>query len=99
MHSMTKTHALTLPSLIKNSPIYELAKKICSTLKEKGFEAYLVGGTVRDFILLPHKIPHDLDIATSAQVEDIFSISSVKPHTLTPWAKVEGTTVTYPAKD
>jgi uncharacterized protein (DUF488 family) len=31
-------------------------------------------------------------------VEDIFSITSVKPHTLTPWAEVHGTTITYPAK-
>ena len=29
-------------------------------------------------------------------VEDIFSITSCKPHTLTPWALVQGTTITYP---
>jgi uncharacterized protein (DUF488 family) len=31
-------------------------------------------------------------------VEDIFSISSAKPHTLTPWAVVRGATITYPAQ-
>lgn len=31
-------------------------------------------------------------------VEDIFSITNVKPHTLTPWAHVEGKKVTYPGK-
>ncbi|HEV2600845.1 MAG TPA: DUF488 domain-containing protein [Candidatus Babeliales bacterium] len=30
-------------------------------------------------------------------VEDIYSITSSKPHTLTPWALVQGTTITYPA--
>lgn len=31
--------------------------------------------------------------------KDIFSITSVKDHTLTPWACVHGTTITYPASD
>lgn len=35
---------------------------------------------------------HDID------VEDIFSITSVKAHTLTPWAVVHGKKITYPAK-
>lgn len=42
-------------------------------LNEKSFEAYLVGGSVRD--LLSNKVPHDFDIATSASpkdMEDVF---------------------------
>ena len=74
MYSMTNTHPLLLPVLIRDSLIYQTAKKICLALKEKGFEAYIVGGAVRDFIILSHKIPHDLDIATSAQGQDIFSL-------------------------
>jgi uncharacterized protein (DUF488 family) len=35
---------------------------------------------------------HDID------VEDIYSLTSVKPHTLTPWAVVKGTSITYPAQ-
>ena len=31
-------------------------------------------------------------------VEDIFSMTSVKPHKLTPWAVVHGTQITYPGK-
>ena len=31
------------------------------------------------------------------QVEDIYSLTSSKPHTMTPWAKVQGKTITYPA--
>ncbi len=30
-------------------------------------------------------------------VQDIFSATSSKPHELTPWAHVEGTTITYPS--
>ncbi len=30
------------------------------------------------------------------QVEDIFSITSIKPHHMTPWAVIKGTTITYP---
>ncbi len=30
------------------------------------------------------------------QVEDIFSITSIKPHDMTPWAIVKGMTITYP---
>jgi uncharacterized protein (DUF488 family) len=30
-------------------------------------------------------------------VQDIYSITSVKSHRLTPWAKAQGTTITYPA--
>lgn len=30
-------------------------------------------------------------------VEDIYSLTNVKPHTLTPWAKVQGAAITYPA--
>ncbi len=32
------------------------------------------------------------------EVKDIYSLTSVKDHTLTPWAKVQGTTLTYPAE-
>lgn len=40
----------------------------------------------------------DALIVRGIQVEDIYSITSAKPHTLTPWAVVDGTTVTYPEK-
>jgi len=39
----------------------------------------------------------DALVVRGIDVEDIFSITSVKPHILTPWAHVEGTTITYPA--
>lgn len=46
---------------------------VLNTLKNSGFEAFLVGGCVRDMLL--DKMPHDYDIATNAlpsQVEEIF---------------------------
>lgn len=38
----------------------------------------------------------DALLVRGINVEDIFSLTSVKPHTLTPWAQVDGTTITYP---
>ncbi|MBS1987053.1 DUF488 domain-containing protein [Candidatus Dependentiae bacterium] len=39
----------------------------------------------------------DALLVRGIEVEDIFSLTSSKPHTLTPWAVVDGTTITYPA--
>ena len=39
----------------------------------------------------------DALVARGIEVEDIFSATVVKPHKLTPFARVRGTTVTYPA--
>ena len=40
----------------------------------------------------------DALLAHGINITDIYSITSAKPHTLTPWAVVHGTTVSYPAK-
>ena len=45
------------------------AKKVIKTLNKAGYEAYLVGGCIRD-LLLGHK-PKDFDIATSATPEQV----------------------------
>jgi len=53
--------------------IPDFIKKIMEHFETKGFQAFLVGGCVRDFIL--GKIPSDYDIATNAlpaQVKEIF---------------------------
>ena len=42
--------------------------KIITTLQENGFEAYAVGGCVRDSIL--GRVPGDWDITTSAMPEE-----------------------------
>jgi uncharacterized protein (DUF488 family) len=41
----------------------------------------------------------DALLVRGVAVEDIFSKSNSKPHTLTPWAKVRGQKITYPAAD
>lgn len=48
--------------------IPENAKKIIETLEQNGYEAYVVGGCVRDAIL--KKMPMDWDITTSAKPEE-----------------------------
>ncbi|MBQ9549862.1 MAG: CCA tRNA nucleotidyltransferase [Lachnospiraceae bacterium] len=47
----------------------EKAEKIIRTIEDAGFEAYAVGGCVRDFLL--GKKPNDWDITTSALPEEI----------------------------
>ena len=42
---------------------------IVKRLREEGYESYLAGGCVRDFLL--DKTPQDYDIATSARPEDV----------------------------
>ena len=51
----------------------EFATSIVQTLRQHGFQAYLVGGCVRDLLL--HRAPKDYDVATNAtphQVMEIF---------------------------
>ena len=40
----------------------------------------------------------DALLVRDLQVDDIYSLTQVKPHQLTPWAKVSGMTITYPAQ-
>lgn len=49
--------------------IPEAPKQIINTLRQHGFEAYAVGGCVRDSLL--GLTPHDWDVCTSAQPEEI----------------------------
>jgi tRNA nucleotidyltransferase (CCA-adding enzyme) len=59
----------------ENSPIFSIPKEVANvaqTLETNGFEAYLVGGCVRD-LLLKNK-PRDWDITTNATPEDIIKL-------------------------
>ena len=53
-----------------NFPDY--TKKILQALNDAGFEAYLVGGAVRDLLL--GRTPGDYDITTSALPEEVLSV-------------------------
>lgn len=52
--------------------IPEYVKNILSGLEKAGYEAYLVGGCVRD--LLMNRVPFDWDITTNARPEEILKI-------------------------
>ena len=54
--------------------IPDYIKEIINLLKENGFEAYLVGGSVRDFLM--GRIPDDLDMTTSATPDEMLSVFS-----------------------
>lgn len=51
------------------TPNFATAVDIVLTLREKGYEAYLAGGCVRDLLL--GREPHDYDVATSASPDVI----------------------------
>lgn len=54
--------------------IFENAKPILTKLIENGYDAYFVGGCVRDKLL--NRVIGDIDIATSALPEEVMSIFS-----------------------
>ena len=55
-----------------NEKIPKDALTIIETIEKAGFEAYIVGGCVRD--LLMNRTPHDWDITTSAKPEQVKKI-------------------------
>ena len=60
-----------IPLLIANRAV----EKVLNTLHQAGFEAYVVGGAVRD-LLLGHK-PKDFDVATNATPEQVNKLLSM----------------------
>ncbi len=52
--------------------LLDAGKKILKKLNDAGFEAYFVGGFVRDLIL--NLKPNDIDITTNAMPEDVINI-------------------------
>jgi tRNA nucleotidyltransferase (CCA-adding enzyme) len=50
-------------------PVPKEVTKVAEGLRKAGFEAYLVGGCVRDLLL--NRKPKDWDITTNAKPEDI----------------------------
>ncbi|XP_073226593.1 uncharacterized protein [Cicer arietinum] len=53
----------------RNSMIASPIKKVLNMLKKKGYTVYLVGGCVRDMILM--QTPKDFDIITSADLKEV----------------------------
>ena len=70
---ISSEHHPILPTMISKD-----AKKVVETLQAKGFEAYLVGGCIRDLLL--NMKPKDFDVATDAepaQVKALFRRSRI----------------------
>jgi poly(A) polymerase len=61
-----KTHRIP-PARISSG-----AQKVCETLQQHGFAAYVVGGAVRDLLL--GREPKDFDVATGARPEQVRAI-------------------------
>ena len=57
---------------ISRKNISDSALKVMSRLRNKGYQAYLVGGAVRDLLLGGH--PKDFDVATDATPEDVHAL-------------------------
>ncbi len=56
-------------NVVKHKAIPLEVREIVTTIEKAGFQAYLVGGCVRDFFL--GRIPKDWDITSNAKPEDI----------------------------
>ena len=67
--AMTASYSTMIVMNTINLPVPSEARETCETLKKAGFEAYLVGGCVRDLLL--DKEPKDWDITTNANPEQI----------------------------
>ncbi|KAI4453106.1 2-iminoacetate synthase [Holotrichia oblita] len=65
------------------------AETIIHKLKSRGFDAYIVGGCVRDSLL--KKIPSDYDITTSASPQQIMSVFRGKGYIIIPTGIKHGT--------
>lgn len=59
---------------MNTSKQWEIALRVIETIERAGYEAYIVGGAVRDYLL--NKEVNDVDIATSALPEEVKEIFS-----------------------
>ena len=68
-----------------SNELFERAKPILNQIQQHGYQAYYVGGSVRDYLM--QRPIHDIDITTSATPDEIESIFD---HTI-PVGKEHGT--------
>ena len=64
-----KRYSIKDIDIFLNHPHWQGVEKILKTLQKGGFEAYLVGGCVRDLVL--SLSPKDFDVATSATPQEV----------------------------
>jgi poly(A) polymerase len=77
-----------------NIMLKEFSTFIVQTLRRRGFQAYLVGGCVRDLLL--ERLPKDYDVATNATPEQVMRIF---PETYAVGAQFGVVLVPAPARD
>lgn len=71
----------------------ETTIKIAEILRKNGYESYIVGGAVRDFVL--GQVPHDIDFATNATPDEIENVMKKAGVFTTDVGKKFGTIVAY----
>jgi poly(A) polymerase len=69
MHQLEPSTVLTQEAAVAISPA---ARHICATLSAAGFDAFVVGGAVRDLLL--SRPPYDFDLATNATTAEITAL-------------------------
>ena len=72
MNKTNKQSKIKTPKVLKESKFSPLSIEIIKKLKKSGFQAYLVGGCVRD--LLAGIKPKDFDVSTNATPEEVRKI-------------------------
>ena len=70
-HTKATTYGISKHG-IDSAHVSKAALEVCSGLHSAGFEAYVVGGAVRDMLLA--REPKDFDIATSATPEQVVRV-------------------------
>ena len=59
-----------------SNELFERAKPILNQIQQHGYQAYYVGGSVRDYLM--QRPIHDIDITTSATPDEIESILTIR---------------------
>ena len=72
---------------------YEAAQAATKTLESAGFEAYIIGGAVRDILL--GKTPKDFDLVTNAKPEEILKLDGFSKSKYKDTSQAYGVTRVY----
>ncbi len=67
-----KCHAIMKSTMMPPYPIPKAASVLMSLLEDKGFEAYIIGGFVRDLLL--GRFGGDIDMATNASTQQMIEL-------------------------
>ncbi len=73
---------MRFPGWPRRYPLPEGVKAALDCLEESGYEAYAVGGCVRDLLL--GREPHDWDLTTSARPEQVAEVFAAAGYTVIP---------------